>query len=92
MVKKESFQLLTVKVYQNKCGKKARPKTRFLADFRPVLFHSKVYHEKQMDSLTREQAKAALLQGKTVAHNYYTSTEHLQLVNGILITEDGCRH
>jgi len=45
-----------------------------------------------MDNLTRQEAREALLQGKTVTHNYYTPDEHLQLKEGELITEDGCKH
>lgn len=43
-------------------------------------------------NMTRQEAKEALLKGKTIRHKYYTSDEHLRLKDGELTTEDGCRH
>lgn len=45
-----------------------------------------------VDSLSRDAAKDALLLGKKVRHRYYTRDEYLLLNDGVLITEDGCRH
>lgn len=42
-----------------------------------------------MAGMTRSQAIDALNEGKLVKHEYFTDGEYLEVVNGIIVTEDG---
>lgn len=43
-----------------------------------------------MFNMNWEEAKKAMREGKRVRHQYFTSNEWFEMVNGSIFAEDGC--